>query len=71
MNFKNKFWGIIYYMFAKHLPQSAMFYSLGLYKIGKVLIIGAGAIVTKDLTQYATVGGNPAKVIKYRNENNG
>jgi len=67
MNFKNKFWGIIYYMFEKYLRQSAMFYSLGLYKIGKVLIIGAEAIITKDLTQYTTVGGNPAKVIKYQN----
>lgn len=33
-------------------------------------IIAAGAVVTKDVEPYAIVGGNPAKVIKYRfNEN--
>lgn len=34
--------------------------------INKGAIIGAGAIVTKDVPAYAIVGGNPAKVIKYR-----
>ena len=29
-------------------------------------IIGAGAIVTHDTPPYSVVGGNPAKVIKYR-----
>lgn len=38
--------------------------------IGQGAIIAAGAIVTKDVEPYAIVGGNPAKVIKYRfNEN--
>ena len=34
--------------------------------IGQGAIIAAGAIVTKDVEPYAIVGGNPAKVIKYR-----
>ena len=34
--------------------------------IGDGTIIGAGAIVTKDVPQYSIVGGNPAKIIKYR-----
>ena len=34
--------------------------------IGKCAIIGAGAVVTKDVPDYAIVAGNPAKVIKYR-----
>lgn len=34
--------------------------------IGQGAIVGAGAIVTRDVEPYAIVGGNPAKVIKYR-----
>ena len=34
--------------------------------IGKHAIIGAAAVVTKDIPDYAIAVGNPAKVVKYR-----
>ena len=36
--------------------------------IGQGAVIAAGAVVTKDVAPYAIVGGNPAKLIKYRFE---
>ncbi len=35
-------------------------------RIGKGAIIGAGAVVNKDIPEYAIAAGVPAKVIKYR-----
>ena len=36
--------------------------------IGKKCIIGAGAVVTDDIEDYSIVAGNPAKVIRKRNQ---
>ena len=38
----------------------------GCKRIGAHSIIGAGAVVTHDVPDYAIVGGNPAKVIRIR-----
>ncbi len=35
--------------------------------IGNHVIIGAGAIVTQSVPDFAVVGGNPARVLKFRN----
>lgn len=42
----------------------------GCRRIGHGSIIGAGSVVTKDVPDWAIMGGNPAKVIKYRKETN-
>lgn len=38
----------------------------GARRIGDGAVIGAGSIVTKDVPDFAIVGGNPAKIIRYR-----
>jgi len=38
--------------------------------IGKGAVIGGGAIVAKDVPDYAVVVGNPAKIVKYRDKEN-
>ena len=35
-------------------------------KIGKGVVIGAGALVSKDIPDFGIAVGNPAKVVKYR-----
>lgn len=35
-------------------------------KVGRGATVAAGSIVTKDVPPFAIVGGNPAKIIKYR-----
>lgn len=39
---------------------------MGGVSIGEGAIIAAGSVVTKDVPPLAIVGGNPAKLIKYR-----
>lgn len=36
--------------------------------IGSHAIVAAGSVVTKDVPEWAIVGGNPAKVIRFRNQ---
>ncbi|WP_429178781.1 acyltransferase [Aeromonas salmonicida] len=36
--------------------------------LGEYCMVGAGAVVTKDVPPYAVVIGNPAKVVKFVNE---
>ena len=38
-------------------------------KIGNGVVIGAGAVVNKDIPDYAIVVGSPARIIKYRFSN--
>ena len=38
-------------------------------KVGDYSIIAAGSVVTKNISDYSIVGGNPATLIKYRNKN--
>lgn len=46
--------------------QWCQYFAGGGITISDGAIIGAGAVVTKDVPPYAIVAGNPAKVIKYR-----
>ncbi len=40
----------------------------GVQKIGKGAVVGAGSIVTKNVSDYAIVAGNPATIIGQRQE---
>lgn len=35
-------------------------------RIGQGAVVAAGSVVTKDIPAYSIVGGNPAKIIRYR-----
>ena len=37
--------------------------------LGKGSVVGAGAVVTKDVPPYAVVVGNPGRIIKYLDPN--
>lgn len=36
--------------------------------IGEGVVVGAGSVVTKDVPDCAVVGGNPARILKYRDK---
>ena len=38
----------------------------GCRRIGRGAVVAAGAILTRDVPDYAVVGGNPARLIRYR-----
>jgi len=38
----------------------------GCHRIGRGAVVGAGAIVMKDVPPYAIMSGNPAKLVRYR-----
>jgi len=38
--------------------------------IGNGAVVGAGSVVTKDIPSYAIAAGNPAKIIKFRFNDN-
>lgn len=50
----------------KHVWIAANAVILPEVNIGDYAIIGAGAVVTKNVPEYAVVAGVPAKIIKYR-----
>lgn len=43
---------------------------IGDVTIGNGAVIGAGSVITKDIPPYAIVVGNPARIIKYRFDEN-
>lgn len=42
----------------------------GCQYIGNGAVIGAGSVITKNIEPYTVVGGNPARIIRYRYSNN-
>ena len=37
-------------------------------KVGNYSVIGAGSVITKHVPEYAIIAGNPARIIRFRDE---
>lgn len=42
---------------------------IGPVKVGNNVIVGAGSVVVKDIPDNCIVAGNPARIIRYLNQN--
>ena len=52
----------------RHVDYSRIAFNAIILKgvtIGEGAVVGAGSVVTKDVPDYAVVGGNPAKILEY------
>lgn len=59
-----EYFGLTIGSYAKIMNNAIILAKVG--SIGEGAIIGAGAVVTEAVPPYAVMGGNPAKVLRYR-----
>ncbi|QHT68835.1 N-acetyltransferase [Rhodocytophaga rosea] len=61
-------WHLIKTLVEEHASIGTGSTILGGITIGKNAVVGAGAVVTKDVPANVVVAGNPAKILKYLSE---